>query len=118
MTRRSCSSLCGLQNFQNPDTPSIQLASGEAVTADVIVGADGIHSLACEAVLGHPYQRVQPRHANCCYRFLIPAATLQEDPDTRWWNDDAEGLARLFPDNDTDRRIVSYTCRKYVWLSA
>lgn len=55
-----------------------------------------------------------PSHANCCYRFLVPAATLQEDPKTRWWNDDADGRLLLYPDNSTNRRLVSYPCRGYV----
>ncbi|PHH92705.1 hypothetical protein CDD83_5942 [Cordyceps sp. RAO-2017] len=96
----------------NPLKPSIVLQSGEQVEGDVVIGADGIHSLAAETVLGHKNQPVPPVHSNCCYRFLIPAATLDEDPETRFWNEGRDGWTRMFPDNETKRRIVVYPCRE------
>ena len=105
---------------QDPDAPSITLADGSVITADLVVGADGIHSLACEAVLGHKVEPASPAHYNCCYRFLIPAATLEADPETRFWNypnanhEDGSGKPglRIITHNGTNRRMVSYPCRK------
>lgn len=103
---------------QDPMKPSIMLASGQEICGDVVVGADGVHSAAAEAVLGCRNQPVPPVHSNCCYRFLIPASKLEEDPETRFWNEERDGWARIFPHNDTKRRLVVYPCRKYVYIRA
>lgn len=86
--------------------------SGEQVSGDVVIGADGVHSIASEAVLGIKNHPVAPVHSNCCYRFLIPAATLEEDAETKFWNKDRDGWTRLFPHDSTKRRLVTYPCRE------
>ncbi|PHH61730.1 hypothetical protein CDD81_8022 [Ophiocordyceps australis] len=92
-------------------TPSVTLKDGQQVRADLVIGADGLHSTASQEVLGYSNRPVAPIEANCCYRFLIPAETLQQDAETRFWNDDCQGWARLLPHNDSKRRLVAYTCR-------
>jgi salicylate hydroxylase len=101
-----------LTRYQNPDAPSITLVDGETIHGDVVVGADGLHSIACETVLGRQNQPLPPAHYNACYRFLIPAAALEEDPETRFWNQDSDGMIRLFTHNESNRRLVSYPCRE------
>lgn len=95
----------------DPEAPSITLTSGETVTGDVVIGADGVHSVASEAVTGSKNAPVPPEHSNFAFRFLIPAHVLEADPETRFWNKDASGWTRLFPHNETKRRVVAYTCR-------
>ncbi|XP_044715693.1 FAD binding domain-containing protein [Hirsutella rhossiliensis] len=95
----------------DPSQPSIFLEGGKEVCGDIVVGADGVHSCAAETVMGHENQPVAPVHSNYCYRFLIPAATLDEDPGTRFWNEQRDGWTRLFVHNDTKRRMVVYPCR-------
>jgi salicylate hydroxylase len=95
----------------DPFDPSITLASGEKVPGDVVIGADGVHSIASEAVLGHKNVMIPPVHYNCAYRFLIPAETLEADPETRFFNEDMEGWMRLFTLEATSRRLIAYTCR-------
>ncbi|KJZ75162.1 hypothetical protein HIM_05356 [Hirsutella minnesotensis 3608] len=95
----------------DPSKPSIVLESGQEIQGDVVVGADGIHSAACEAVLGCANPPVAPVHHNYCYRFLIPSAVLEEDTETRFWNEGRDGCLRILPHNDTQRRIVIYPCR-------
>ncbi|KAM5349040.1 hypothetical protein ACJ41O_008863 [Fusarium nematophilum] len=97
---------------QDPSVPSITLSGGEKITGDVVIAADGVHSLASELVTGQQTRAAPPRHANCCFRFLITAATLEDDADTRFWNEDCDGWARLFPHNETNRRLVVYPCRE------
>ncbi|KAK4174192.1 putative salicylate hydroxylase [Triangularia setosa] len=98
----------------NPTTPSITLADGTVLSADLVIGADGVHSLATEVVLGQKVELSPSAHYNTCYRFLIPASWLAEDPETKWW-DDAEHAdkvsMRIITHNATSRRIVSYPCR-------
>lgn len=99
---------------KDPSGPSIILQDGKTISADVVVGADGVHSLAAEAVLQRTVEAIAPVHANTCYRFLIPASVLETDPTTRAWHAETGLLTRVFPDNKTHRRLVSYVCRKYV----
>ncbi|RYO96261.1 hypothetical protein DL765_011642 [Monosporascus sp. GIB2] len=94
-----------------PRAPSVTLASGEVIEGDVVIGADGVHSLASETVLGYKSRPVAPSHYNYCYRFLIPVSTLQADPETRSWNADIDGKSRIFADNENRRRLVAYACR-------
>ncbi|RYP63143.1 hypothetical protein DL769_007054 [Monosporascus sp. CRB-8-3] len=94
-----------------PGAPSITLASGEVIEGDVVIGADGVHSLASETVLGYKNRPVAPSYYNYCYRFLIPVSTLQADPETRSWNADIDGMTRIFADNENRRRLVAYACR-------
>ncbi|KAJ4154757.1 hypothetical protein LMH87_000036 [Akanthomyces muscarius] len=95
----------------DPAVPSITFRDGHTIHADFIVGADGVHSRAAEAILQHRVEAVAPQHSNVCYRFLIPASTLAEDPKTRQWNITDVSRARVFPDNHTQRRLVTYVCR-------
>ena len=94
--------------------PSIILETGQEICGDVVVGADGVHSAAAEAVLGRENKPVTPVHANCCYRFLIPACKLEGDAETRFWNEERDGWLRLFPHNETKRRLITYPCKKCV----
>ncbi|KAJ6445238.1 3-hydroxybenzoate 6-hydroxylase 1 [Purpureocillium lavendulum] len=71
----------------NPVKPSITLSGGQEISGDVVVGADGIHSTATEAILGERSQPMPPVHHNFCYRFLIPSSALEVDPETRFWNE-------------------------------
>ncbi|GKT67012.1 salicylate hydroxylase [Colletotrichum tofieldiae] len=98
----------------NSDLPAVHLQDGEEVRADLVVGADGIHSIACETVLGCENPPVPPNHYNSCCHFLIPAEVFEKDPETKFWNEDADGLVRLFTDDKNDTRLISYPCRKYV----
>lgn len=88
------------------------LRDGTTIHADIIVGADGVHSVAAEAVLGRKVKPVKPVHANFCYRFLIPADVVEADPDTRFYNQERDGQTRLMAHHDGKRRIVSYVCRR------
>ncbi|PLN82536.1 FAD binding domain-containing protein [Aspergillus taichungensis] len=95
----------------DPFTPSITLASGEVITADVVIGADGVRSDAVEAIIGDKVQTMRPRFANTCYRFLVPADALEADPKTRFWNEGSDGWSRIMIDSVTGRSVVSYPCR-------
>lgn len=78
----------------------------------MVIGADGVHSAAREAVLGHKNDPGIPQDLNYLFRFLIPAYVLERDPETRFWNQDRDGWTRIFSDVEGRRRIVAYTCRE------
>lgn len=54
---------------QDSESGTVTLADGEKLHADVIIGADGIHSVARTAVLGQ--QLVANRSGHSAYRSLV-----------------------------------------------
>lgn len=60
---------------------SVTLATGEIVSGDLVIGADGIKSLTRQAVVGHP-DPPEPS-GDAAYRATVPADKLLSDPDLR-----------------------------------
>ncbi|KAG2082252.1 hypothetical protein BD769DRAFT_1727447 [Suillus cothurnatus] len=61
--------------------PSVTLASGEVVTADLLIGADRVKSVAREYVVGGPDK---PRvTGDAAYRATIPAEKLLQDDELK-----------------------------------
>ena len=58
---------------------SVTLAGGERLTADVVVGADGLHGCVREFVLG--YLKEPEGSGDLAYRVTIPREKLENDPD-------------------------------------
>jgi salicylate hydroxylase len=96
----------------DPEAPSITLSSGEVVKSDVVIAADGLHSIAVETILGHANPPQPQKLYNGCLRFLIPTADIEADPEARWWNENANGQLRVYMNGRTGNRLVSYPCRK------
>ncbi|KAK9445243.1 Aromatic-ring hydroxylase-like protein [Metarhizium brunneum] len=101
----------------DPWKPSITLATGREICGDLVIAADGVHSIAPEAILGRKVVPVDPVNANCCYRFLIPLETLEADPETKFFTEGHEGYCRLFADDKSLRRLVVYPCRNNTLLN-
>jgi salicylate hydroxylase len=57
----------------------VTLADGESLTADVVVGADGLRGNARTFVLGHVKE--PEGSGDLAYRITIPRAKLENDPD-------------------------------------
>ncbi|KAI9642163.1 hypothetical protein NHQ30_008965 [Ciborinia camelliae] len=95
---------------------SVILANGTTMTADLIVGADGIHSSAVKEVTGHENPAVPTGIS--VFRCLMPVHEIREDPECAFLLEDLEGKGRSFnAPNQTHRRIVWYPCREYVLFS-
>ena len=61
------------------DAPSVTLTTGEVVTGDAIICADGIKSAVRDIINGRP---VPPQDTgDVAYRILVPAAPLLADPE-------------------------------------
>lgn len=58
------------------DAGSVTLEDGETITADLVIGADGIHSKVREAVIGE-YREAIPTGISA-YRMLIPIESLKD----------------------------------------
>lgn len=65
----------------DPSKPCVTLASGEVVSADLIIGADGVKSVTRGYIIGEPDK---PRATgDAAYRALIPAEKLLQDDDLK-----------------------------------
>ena len=62
----------------NPSLPSLTLASGEVINADLILGADGLHSRVRDIVTG-THDKPTPT-GDAAYRALIPTSLMMKDP--------------------------------------
>lgn len=95
---------------QDAEAPSLTLADGEVVHGDMIVIADGVHSLGVETVLGKA-NPAQPQDLyNFCYRFLIPTEDIEADAETKYWTEDDDGRIKFYLGDK--KRIASYPCRE------
>ncbi|KAA8910288.1 hypothetical protein FN846DRAFT_555513 [Sphaerosporella brunnea] len=61
------------------EAPSVTLATGETLTADLVIAADGLKSKCRELYLGH----ADPPHntGDLAYRILVKASDMRKDPD-------------------------------------
>lgn len=79
--------LAGIEQSANAVT--LAFADGSRATADAVIGADGIHSVVREALLGPEQPRFTGRVA---YRAVFPASLLGEaqiaPSRTKWWGSD------------------------------
>ncbi|KAF7871786.1 hypothetical protein EAF04_003893 [Stromatinia cepivora] len=90
---------------------SVILADGTNMTADLIVGADGIHSSAVKEVTG--YENPAVPTGISCFRCLIPVKEIQDDPECAFFMEEMEGKLRMFiSPNNGHQRVVWYPCRE------
>ncbi|KAI5365048.1 Putative FAD-binding domain, FAD/NAD(P)-binding domain superfamily [Septoria linicola] len=61
------------------ETAKVLLSSGESIEADLVVGADGIHSRCREIMLGGPSPPVTT--GDLAYRVLLSTEGMRDDPD-------------------------------------
>ncbi|OXV05236.1 hypothetical protein Egran_06996 [Elaphomyces granulatus] len=97
--------LCSDVVEYDTEAGTITLADLSVHQADLIVGADGIHSNAVNHVFGRPTPAISSNTA--AYRFLIPTEDLQSDPQiAAHLKDD---VVRIFMSNSM-RRLIWYPC--------
>ncbi|KAL4880396.1 hypothetical protein BJY04DRAFT_228671 [Aspergillus karnatakaensis] len=94
------------------DEPSLTLDNGQTITGDLVIGADGVHSVLRQFVA---QEDIAPTPSGgSAFRFLIPISKVQENPETR------QLLARpgeLQLWDGTYRRLVIYPCRNNTELN-
>lgn len=87
----------------DPKAGQVTLQDGKVVRGDLVVGADGVHSVARKHVPGGD---VEPF---CCgqsaFRFLVPRKAVHEDPETSYL---VEAPGELSIWYGQDRRVVMY----------
>ncbi|KAJ7512399.1 FAD/NAD(P)-binding domain-containing protein [Mycena galericulata] len=73
----------------DPDAGTITIANGETIHADVVIGADGIHSVVRTSILGHPEKALASGLS--CFRCLLNAADLNQPSDLDWLRNGISG---------------------------
>ncbi|KAG2145435.1 uncharacterized protein EDB93DRAFT_1241107 [Suillus bovinus] len=89
----------------DPSKPSVTLASGEVVYADILIGADGVKSITREYVIGGP--DAPKATGDSAYRALIPTELLLQDDDLRPLVEKTESIIWMGPNG----HIVGYNIR-------
>lgn len=91
-------------------TGSVTLADGSVHHAELVVAADGIHTLAMKHVVGHSTAAGSTGAA--AFRFLIPTEQLSKDPNTALLAKDNDGVMKILA-GDGLKRLVWYPCAEY-----
>ncbi|TFY76881.1 hypothetical protein EWM64_g7132 [Hericium alpestre] len=86
----------------DPSIPTLTLQSGEVVSADMIIAADGVKSMIREVVVGGPDKPIPTGDA--AYRAIIPTAELLKDPELAGFVENPEMNAWMGP----NRHIMMY----------
>ncbi|MCZ4584160.1 FAD-dependent monooxygenase [Rhodococcus opacus] len=94
----------------------IEFTDGSSVSADVIVGADGIHSAVRTALLG----REQPTFTGVvAFRAVVPTERVGDLPNldcfTKWWGPNPSTQIVTFPLNQGKDIFVFATCGEEEW---
>ncbi len=107
---------CALSALREDDDRTVlEFADGATATVDVLVGADGIHSVVREALFGPE----QPEFTGVvAYRAVVPAARL-DVPNlgafTKWWGPDPATQIVTFPLNRGEDVFVFATRPQDSW---
>ena len=84
------------------ETVTSRLPSGEKLQAEVVIGADGVHSMLREVVVGHECPPTPTGDA--AYRAIIPTDIMMKDPDLRPLVENPEMTGWMGP----GRHIMAY----------
>ncbi|KIW24757.1 uncharacterized protein PV07_10451 [Cladophialophora immunda] len=87
---------------------SIKLQNGDELFADLIVAADGIHSVAHEAILGHMVPATPSGLTTM--RFVLKTESLLSNPMTAQIMDDGDGCFAFYIDADRKIYLLRYPC--------
>ncbi|KAK7063529.1 FAD/NAD(P)-binding domain-containing protein [Favolaschia claudopus] len=94
----------------NPDLGTVTLASGESIPADVVIGADGIHSVIRTSVIGHVVKA--PATGWTCFRCLFDASNLDGSEGLEWLTEGLTGARSVILREQDLRMFFIYPCRK------
>lgn len=95
---------------------SITLKDGSRHDADLVVAADGLHSVLRDTVLTHDTKAPSPSGLSA-FRFLLDTKVLKEDAKLAQLLETEGPWVKMLIDpkeNTSDRHMVWYPCRKWV----
>ncbi|KAJ5594737.1 Aromatic-ring hydroxylase-like protein [Penicillium hispanicum] len=92
----------------------IEFVDGTVQYADLVIGADGLHSVVRKSVVNDPVQAKQAPTGQSAFRFLIPTEVLEASPAGREILEWKTPGATLFADTqlkEKERHLMWYPCR-------
>ncbi|KAJ7097364.1 hypothetical protein C8R44DRAFT_369609 [Mycena epipterygia] len=92
----------------DPLEGKVTLKDGRIITADVILGADGIHSTVRTSILG--YVETAPATGISAFRFLFDASKLAGQHELAWFTDPLGGRV-VYTKTHPHRRFFACLCR-------
>lgn len=99
---------------------SVVLSDGSVKKADLIVAADGVHSVLKDVVLGYEAPRALPTGLSA-FRFLIPTERFLDDPQLAEFLQSKCKGPTIFADThevERERHMVWYGCQGWVVVSS
>ncbi|KAJ7212862.1 FAD/NAD(P)-binding domain-containing protein [Mycena haematopus] len=95
----------------DPEAGTVTLRSGEIYQADVVIGADGVHSAVRASILDRDNTRV-PGSGLSCFRCLFDASGLDEIPELAWLSEGIIGARSVaWREDGPLRMFFIYKCR-------
>ncbi|KAJ7915325.1 FAD/NAD(P)-binding domain-containing protein [Mycena leptocephala] len=95
----SCDPVAGMLSFKN----------GEVRQADLIVGADGIHSVVRTSVLGHVQEALSSGIST--FRCMFDAAKLEDLADMEWFSEGISGARAVVSPEARFQMLFLFPCR-------
>ncbi|KAJ7471394.1 FAD/NAD(P)-binding domain-containing protein [Mycena galericulata] len=86
-----------------PDAGKVTLDSGETILSDLVIGADGIHSVVRTSILGHPEKA--PPSGWICFRCLFDAPDLSKLSGFEWVTEGLNGARAVVWKGDDSLRV-------------
>ncbi|KAF8176565.1 FAD/NAD(P)-binding domain-containing protein [Mycena galopus ATCC 62051] len=96
----------------DPEKGEISLANGERVQADLILGADGVHSVIRTHIIGE-VQNPSPVGVTC-FRTVFE---FHEKPDLLWLTEEVSGSRSCLAKDGPFRMLLMYPCRNGTLLN-
>ncbi|KAF4962159.1 hypothetical protein FSARC_9733 [Fusarium sarcochroum] len=89
----------------DPDTATVKFEDGTSVSGDLVIGADGVSSIAREIVAGPD---IKPfGSGKSAFRFMVPIDIIRSNEATKSFGD-REGYMTMWMGDD--RRLIMYPC--------
>ncbi|KAF7342630.1 FAD/NAD(P)-binding domain-containing protein [Mycena sanguinolenta] len=82
----------------DPEAGTITVSDGEVITADLVLGADGIHSVVRTSILGQVVKAVATGRS--CFRCLFDTAKLSEFSELDWLSGEISGPRNVIRRDD------------------
>ncbi|KAJ6561870.1 hypothetical protein B0H19DRAFT_89194 [Mycena capillaripes] len=94
----------------DPEEGTVTLNSGEVVHADLILGADGIHSVIRTHVVGS-VQNASPSGWSCFRAVFEPTVALSDIPELQWFTSGVPGARGVVAKDGQFRMLLFYPIR-------
>ncbi|KAJ7703920.1 hypothetical protein B0H17DRAFT_884087, partial [Mycena rosella] len=86
---------------------TVTLGNGDTIHADLVIGADGLHSVIRTSILGHA--QTAPASGISCFRSVFDASKMQGDFD--WFTEGVSGARSVIVKEGEYRLLFMYPCR-------